>query len=38
MKDKIVTWDCVGVKAIPEKYDLLRTIQLVICGYYNNPK
>ena len=23
-----------GKKAIPEEYDLLRTIQLTICGYY----
>ena len=38
MKDEIKAEDCVGVNAIPEKYDLLRTIQLVICGYYSDPK
>jgi hypothetical protein len=38
MKDKIGACGYVGENAIPEKYDLLRTIQLVICGYYTDPK
>jgi hypothetical protein len=38
MKDKIMACGYVGTNAIPEKYDLLRTIQLVVCGYYTDPK
>jgi hypothetical protein len=37
MKDKIKERSYVGVNAIPEQYDLLRTIQLVVCGYYTDP-
>jgi len=33
IRDEIQKMGRVGKKAIPEQYDLLRTIQLVVCGY-----
>lgn len=33
IRDEITTRGRVGKNAIPEQYDLLRTIQLVVCGY-----
>ncbi len=33
IRDEIQKWGSVGKKAIPEQYDLLRTIQLLVCGY-----
>jgi len=34
IKDKISKQGIIGKNAIPEEYDLLRTIQMTINGYY----
>ncbi len=34
IKDEVAKAGVMSKNAIPEEYDLLRTIQLVTCGYY----
>jgi len=37
IKQDVLATGKMSKAAIPEEYDLLRTLQLVLCGYYKTP-